>query len=82
MSLLVYDATVKFCDRFVNPKSRTHDQMVQAARSGFTRRDGQIVPLGLISPIPLRATHGKNKMCPTNSKLFAAYGSMTAAGRM
>lgn len=31
---LVYDATVKFCDRFINPRSRTHDQMVQAARSG------------------------------------------------
>src|SRR6476660_442768 len=34
MSQLVYDATIKFCDRFINPKSRTHDQMVQAARSG------------------------------------------------
>jgi restriction system protein len=34
MSLLVYDGTVKFCDRFIDPKSRTHDQMVQAARSG------------------------------------------------
>lgn len=34
MSILVYDATVKFCDRFIDPKSRTHDQMVQAARSG------------------------------------------------
>ena len=34
MSLLVYDATVKFCDRFISSKSRTHDQMVQAARSG------------------------------------------------
>src|SRR5438552_18875130 len=31
---IVYDATVKFCDRFIDPKSRTHDQMVQAARSG------------------------------------------------
>jgi len=31
---IVYDATVKFCDRFINPRSRTHDQMVQAARSG------------------------------------------------
>ena len=31
---LVYDATVKFCDRFVDRRSRTHDQMVQAARSG------------------------------------------------
>ena len=30
----VYDATVVFCDRFVARKSRTHDQMVQAARSG------------------------------------------------
>ena len=31
---LVYDTTVKFCDRFINRRSRTHDQMVQAARSG------------------------------------------------
>src|SRR5438477_11065421 len=31
---VVYDATVKFCDRFIDPRSRTHDQMVQAARSG------------------------------------------------
>jgi four helix bundle protein len=34
MSELVNDATVRFCDRFIDPKSRTHDQMVQAARSG------------------------------------------------
>jgi hypothetical protein len=34
MSEIVYDATVKFCNRFIDPKSRTHDQMVQAARSG------------------------------------------------
>src|SRR5882762_858351 len=34
MSELVYDATIKFCDRLIDPKSRTHDQMVQAARSG------------------------------------------------
>ncbi|HEY3151205.1 MAG TPA: four helix bundle suffix domain-containing protein [Candidatus Binatia bacterium] len=31
---IVYDATVVFCDRFVDRRSRTHDQMVQAARSG------------------------------------------------
>ena len=31
---LVYDATVKFCDRFIDRRSRTTDQMVQAARSG------------------------------------------------
>jgi four helix bundle suffix protein len=31
---LVYDVTVRFCNRFVDKRSRTHDQMVQAARSG------------------------------------------------
>jgi four helix bundle suffix protein len=31
---IIYDATIRFCDRFINIKSRTHDQMVQAARSG------------------------------------------------
>ena len=31
---LVYDATVAFCNRFINIRSRTHDQTVQAARSG------------------------------------------------
>lgn len=31
---IVYDATVHFCDRYIDRRSRTHDQMVQAARSG------------------------------------------------
>jgi four helix bundle suffix protein len=31
---IIYDGTVSFCDRFVSKRSRTHDQMVQAARSG------------------------------------------------
>jgi four helix bundle suffix protein len=31
---LVYDVTVRFCDRYVEKRSRTRDQMVQAARSG------------------------------------------------
>ncbi len=31
---LVYDTTVRFCDRYVERFSRTRDQMVQAARSG------------------------------------------------
>jgi four helix bundle suffix protein len=34
MAEIVYDATVVFCDRFISKYSRTHDQMVQAARSG------------------------------------------------
>ena len=29
-----YDVTVRFCDRYIEKRSRTHDQMVQAARSG------------------------------------------------
>ena len=33
-ALIIYDATVKFCERFMNPRDRTVDQMVQAARSG------------------------------------------------
>lgn len=31
---LTYDVTVRFCERYVDPRSRTCDQMVQAARSG------------------------------------------------
>jgi four helix bundle suffix protein len=31
---LVYDVTVLFCERYVDRRSRTRDQMVQAARSG------------------------------------------------
>lgn len=31
---LAFDVTVRFCDRYIERRSRTHDQMVQAARSG------------------------------------------------
>jgi restriction system protein len=31
---IIHDATVRFCLRFIDPRSRTVDQMVQAARSG------------------------------------------------
>jgi restriction system protein len=31
---IIYDATVSFCDRFMDKRSRTVDQMAQAARSG------------------------------------------------
>ncbi|HEV7669569.1 MAG TPA: four helix bundle suffix domain-containing protein [Thermoanaerobaculia bacterium] len=34
MTTIIYDATVSFCARFVDKRSRTVDQMVQAARSG------------------------------------------------
>ncbi len=34
ISQLIYDITVRFCDKYISKFSRTHDQMVQAARSG------------------------------------------------
>lgn len=34
VTTVIYDATVDFCRRFLDPRSRTVDQMVQAARSG------------------------------------------------
>jgi restriction system protein len=34
VALAAYDGTVIFCNRFIDRRSRTHDQMVQAARSG------------------------------------------------
>lgn len=33
-AVIVYDGTVCFCERFLNRRDRTVDQMVQAARSG------------------------------------------------
>ncbi len=34
LSEVIHDATVVFCQRFIDPRSRTTDQMIQAARSG------------------------------------------------
>ncbi|CAN5314638.1 hypothetical protein BH23VER1_BH23VER1_02440 [soil metagenome] len=34
VTTIIYDGTAAFCDRFIDGRSRTHDQMVQAARSG------------------------------------------------
>jgi four helix bundle suffix protein len=31
---IIYDFTIEFCNRYVDSKSRTKDQMIQAARSG------------------------------------------------
>src|ERR1043165_8879999 len=33
-STIIYDATYWFCEKFLDARSRTVDQMVQAARSG------------------------------------------------
>ncbi|MDD5529014.1 MAG: four helix bundle suffix domain-containing protein [bacterium] len=34
MAEIVFDATTVFCNRFIDKRSRTNDQMIQAARSG------------------------------------------------
>jgi len=34
LTVPIYDYTVEFCNHWINKFSRTHDQMVQAARSG------------------------------------------------
>lgn len=34
LARLIYDITLRFCNRFMGIRSRTHDQMVQTARSG------------------------------------------------
>jgi len=45
MAEIVYDATVVFCDRLISKRSRTHEQMVQAARSRKQNiAEGVIVP--------------------------------------
>lgn len=31
---LIFDLSIIFCDKYIDKRSRTHDQMVQAARSG------------------------------------------------
>lgn len=33
-TLVIYQGTLRFCERFMDKKDRTYDQMVQAARSG------------------------------------------------
>jgi hypothetical protein len=34
ITTVIYDATYRFCERFLDPRSRMSDQMVQAAQSG------------------------------------------------
>lgn len=56
-ALAVYDATVIFCDRFVEKRSRTHDQMVQAARSGVRNIEEGSVASGTSKKTELKLTN-------------------------
>ncbi len=34
LATVIYDLTIKFCNKYIDKRSRTHDQMVQSGRSG------------------------------------------------
>ncbi|MBN2301397.1 MAG: hypothetical protein JXN60_02645 [Lentisphaerae bacterium] len=53
---IAYDATVAFCNRFISPRSRTHDQMVQAARSGKQNIVEASAAAGISSKTELKLT--------------------------
>ena len=52
-----YDATVVFCDRFVDRRSRTHDQMVQAGRSGVRNIEEGSVASGTSKKTEIKLTN-------------------------
>jgi four helix bundle suffix protein len=57
LAQLVYDVTVRFCDRYVDRRSRTHDQMVQAARSGVQNIAEGSVASGTSKKMELKLTN-------------------------
>jgi len=54
---LCYDVTVRFCDRYISKRSRTHDQMVQAARSGVQNIAEGSKASGTSKKTELKLTH-------------------------
>lgn len=53
---LIYDVTVRFCDKYVDIRSRTHDQMVQSARSGCQNLQEGSVDSAVSKKIELKLT--------------------------
>lgn len=53
---LIYDVTVLFCEKFIDRRSRTYDQMVQAARSGCQNIAEGSVDSGTSKKIELKLT--------------------------
>jgi len=54
---LIYDVTVRFCDKYIDRPSRTHDQMVQAARSGVQNIAEGSVASGTSKKMELKLTN-------------------------
>jgi len=67
----VYDATVVFCDRFIAKRSRTHDQMVQAARSGVRN----------ISEGSGAAATSRKMLCAVNQAAYLLMRQLESQGR-
>lgn len=59
LAQLVYDVTVRFCNRYIDRRSRTrtHDQMVQAARSGVQNIAEGSVASGTSKKMELKLTN-------------------------
>ena len=57
LAQLVYDVTVRFCGRYVEKRSRTRDQMVQAARSGVQNIAEGSVASGTSKKMELKLTN-------------------------
>jgi len=57
LAQLVYDVTVRFCDKYIDRRSRTHDQMVQAARSGVQNIAEGSVASGTSKKMELKLTN-------------------------
>ncbi len=38
ITTIIYDATYWFCEKYLDPRSRTYDQMLQGARSGRQKK--------------------------------------------
>lgn len=53
---LMYDITVLFCDKYVNRLDRTHDQMVQSARSGCQNLQEGSIDSAVSKKIELKLT--------------------------
>lgn len=53
---IVYDFTFRFCNKYVKNQGRTHDQMVQAARSGMQNIEEGSVDSGVSKASELKLT--------------------------
>jgi four helix bundle suffix protein len=54
---IVYDATVRFCERFLDKRDRTVDQMIQSARSGKQNIIEGSIASGTSKETEIKLTH-------------------------